>query len=87
MRPKTTAAAIPSLVSDVTTDQMEISLDDAEQAKGVLSERAQINIDAASEHLRTYARQHNHRLSDVAAEVIDGRLTASAVISAPQQPA
>jgi GAF domain-containing protein len=45
-----------------------------EQAKGVLSERARITMDEAFTRLRGYARGNNLRLSDVAAELIDGRL-------------
>jgi GAF domain-containing protein len=48
-----------------------------EQAKGVLAERAQIGVDAAFARLRTHAREHNRRLSDVARELIDGRLDAA----------
>jgi GAF domain-containing protein len=50
-----------------------------EQAKGVLSERANITLDAAFAQLRHYARTHNFRLSDVAAEIIDGRLNPDAL--------
>lgn len=45
-----------------------------EQAKGVLGERLRIGVDAAFAQLRRYAREHNRRLSDVARELIDGRL-------------
>lgn len=45
-----------------------------EQAKGVLGERAQIGVDAAFARLRRYARTHNRRLSEVAGELVDGRL-------------
>lgn len=53
-----------------------------EQAKGVLAERAQLSVDAAFLRLRDYARYHNRRLSDVAADVIDGRLDPAAVSEA-----
>jgi AmiR/NasT family two-component response regulator len=45
-----------------------------EQAKGMLAESSQIGVDAAFVRLRTYARDHNRRLSDVARDVIEGRL-------------
>jgi GAF domain-containing protein len=45
-----------------------------EQAKGVLAERAQVTVDAAFIRLRGYARGQNRRLSEVAGELIDGRL-------------
>ncbi len=50
-----------------------------EQAKGVLSERARIGVDAAFARLRAHARDHNRRLSDVARELIDGRLDPAAL--------
>ena len=50
-----------------------------EQAKGVLAERANISLDAAFVRLRAYARTHNRRLSDVAGELIDGRLEPAAL--------
>ncbi len=53
-----------------------------EQAKGVLSERASISLDAAFARLRAYARNHNRRLSDVAHELIDGTIDAR-MLSAP----
>jgi GAF domain-containing protein len=48
-----------------------------EQAKGVLAERARIGVDAAFARLRVHARNDNRRLSDVARELIDGRLDAA----------
>lgn len=50
-----------------------------EQAKGILSEKATISLDAAFARLRTHARSHNRRLSDVAHELIDGTLKADAL--------
>jgi hypothetical protein len=50
-----------------------------EQAKGVLAERANISLDTAFERLRGYARANNLRLSDVARELIDGRLEPAAL--------
>ena len=48
-----------------------------EQAKGVLAERARIGVDAAFARLRAHARNQNRRLSDVARDLIDGRLDAA----------
>lgn len=53
-----------------------------EQAKGVLAERAQVSLGAAFVHLRSYARNHNRRLSDVAAHVIDGQLDPAVLVDA-----
>lgn len=50
-----------------------------EQAKGVLAERADLDIGDAFLALRHYARHHNRRLSEVAAEVIANRLPADEI--------
>lgn len=63
-------------------EQLEMALTSRvviEQAKGIIAERARIRIDVAFARLRTYARAHNLRLSDVARELIDGRLDTSAL--------
>jgi len=48
-----------------------------EQAKGMVSEREQLNMEQAFKMLRNHARAHNLRLVDVARDVIDGTLAAS----------
>lgn len=45
-----------------------------EQAKGVLAERAQIDVDEAFSVLRLYARTNNLRLREVAESFIEGRV-------------
>jgi GAF domain-containing protein len=50
-----------------------------EQAKGMLAESGQIDLDGAFVRLRAHARDHNLRLSDVARDLIDGRLDAAAL--------
>jgi AmiR/NasT family two-component response regulator len=45
-----------------------------EQAKGVISERAGTGLAEAFTRLRTHARNHNLRLTDVAQAAIDGTL-------------
>jgi GAF domain-containing protein len=45
-----------------------------EQAKGMVAERAGLNMQVAFSALRTYARNHNLRLVDVAESVINGSL-------------
>lgn len=45
-----------------------------EQAKGVIAERHQLDMDAAFALLRTYARSSNKTLSSVAADVVAGTL-------------
>jgi GAF domain-containing protein len=45
-----------------------------EQAKGVLAERAHVSVDVAFACVHAYSRAHNRRLSDVARDVVEGRL-------------
>ena len=45
-----------------------------EQAKGVIAERAGADLAEAFSRLRTYARNHNLRLTDVAHAAVDGTL-------------
>ena len=51
-----------------------------EQAKGVLAERRQISVDEAFTLLRSHARNHNLRLSDVARDVAEGSTTAAELL-------
>ena len=55
-----------------------------EQAKGMLAERANVDLDAAFRLLRGYARSRNEYLSDVARTLVEGALPADAVISPPR---
>jgi hypothetical protein len=55
-----------------------------EQAKGMVAERAGLNMELAFSALRAYARNHNLRLVDVAGSVIDGTLAPSALGPAPR---
>jgi GAF domain-containing protein len=50
-----------------------------EQAKGMLAESAQIDVDEAFVRLRTHARDNNLKLSEVARDLIDARLDAAAL--------
>lgn len=54
-----------------------------EQAKGMVAERQSLDMEQAFARLRHHARNHNLRLVDVAADVIDGNLAASALDSSP----
>ena len=45
-----------------------------EQAKGVLAQHSGLSMDAAFNRLRSYARHHNRRLSEVARQLAEGRL-------------
>jgi GAF domain-containing protein len=62
---------------ELVTHQLEGALRSRiliEQAKGMLAERAKLDIDEAFTFLRRYARNHNRHLSDIARETIDGTL-------------
>lgn len=62
-------------------EQLSIALDSRvviEQAKGVISERTGIDLAESFAMLRTYARSHNLRLTDVAQSAVDGTLDPSA---------
>ena len=50
-----------------------------EQAKGMVAERKAVGMEEAFVTLRSYARNHNLRLADVARDVIAGTLTAAAL--------
>lgn len=65
----------------VLADQLQSALNTrivVEQAKGVLSERAGIDMNVAFDLLRTYARTRNLRLGDVARDVVSGDVPAAA---------
>jgi GAF domain-containing protein len=54
-----------------------------EQAKGVLAERDQVEMDVAFAALRGYAREHNRKLTDVAVGVADGSIGPGAITARP----
>ena len=54
-----------------------------EQAKGMLAEHANVDLDAAFRLLRGYARNRNEYLSDVARALVEGSLPADTVASRP----
>jgi AmiR/NasT family two-component response regulator len=49
-----------------------------EQAKGVISERAGVDVAEAFSRLRAYARSGNRRLTEVAQAAVDGSLDSAA---------
>ncbi len=60
---------------DTLTEQLQAALHSRvliEQAKGVLAERLQLGMAEAFTVLRSRARSHNQRLSDLAQAVVDG---------------
>jgi GAF domain-containing protein len=61
-------------------EQLKVALDSRvviEQAKGMLAERDQLNMEQAFDRLRNHARNHNLRLSDVARRVVDDGLASA----------
>ena len=69
-----------ALEAQVVNDQLNVALRSRiviEQAKGMVAERQQLNMDQAFGRLRGHARNHNLRLSDVARAVIEGDLPVS----------
>jgi GAF domain-containing protein len=68
--------------SQALNEQLNFALNSRivlEQAKGVLSERAGIDMEESFARLRRYARNHNLRLLDVAQQVIDRTLDSAAL--------
>jgi GAF domain-containing protein len=69
-----------TLEVQVLNDQLNQALTSRiviEQAKGMIAEREGVDMEEAFVTLRTYARNHNLRLADVARDVIAGTLTAA----------
>lgn len=62
----------------VTMEQLQTALNSRviiEQAKGLLAERVKVDLDQAFRLLRGHARAGNRRLTDVAADLLEGRLS------------
>ena len=73
-----------ALEAQVVNEQLNHALNSRvliEQAKGVLAERAGLDMEHAFARLRAYARNNNRQLVDVAQDVIDGTLSARAIDS------
>jgi GAF domain-containing protein len=72
----------------IVTEQLEAALRSRvviEQAKGMLAEYLMTNVDEAFQLLRSYARNHNRKLTDVATGVVT-RQIASFVVGTPPEP-
>lgn len=50
-----------------------------EQAKGMIAERVDVDMDEAFSSLRTYARNNNRRLTQVAEALVAGTITVDAI--------
>jgi len=71
-----------AIESQLLNEQLNFALNSRvliEQAKGVLSERADIDMEEAFSRLRNYTRNHNVQLVDVAQQVIDRTLHTAAL--------
>jgi GAF domain-containing protein len=71
-----------TLEAQVVNQQLQNALNSRvviEQAKGMVAERQNLNMEHAFSALRNHARNHNLRLADVAQAVISGSLPASAL--------
>ncbi len=67
-------------------DQLQHALDSRvviEQAKGMLAERAHIDMDTAFKRIRSHARNTNTQLTTVAAQIISGELSLADVAANP----
>jgi AmiR/NasT family two-component response regulator len=76
-----------SLEAQILNQQLQNALNSRiviEQAKGMVAERAGLNLELAFTALRTHARNHNLRFVEVAGSVIDGTLATSALGSVPR---
>jgi transcriptional regulator with GAF, ATPase, and Fis domain len=70
--------------SEVRAGQLQRALDSRvaiEQAKGMLAERSQIDMDSAFRHLRSFARNTRRHLTAVAVDVVSGAVALDEVRS------
>lgn len=77
-----------SLNAKLLNDQLSSALNSRviiEQAKGMICQSANVDMDVAFNRLRAHARNHNERLTDVATMVVGGTL-AIEVLDHPHQP-
>jgi len=75
--------------SQLVAEQLQYALNSRvmiEQAKGVVSAGAGLDMDEAFSAIRAYARSHNLRLIDVAGAIASRSLDISTVVSAPTHP-
>jgi hypothetical protein len=63
---------------EIVAEQLQTALNSRiviEQAKGFLAERLAVSVDAAFGLLRGYARDRNRKLTEVATDIVEGRLS------------
>jgi AmiR/NasT family two-component response regulator len=67
----------------IREDQLQHALNSRvaiEQAKGMIAERARLDMDAAFALLRAFARGNNRGLTEVAASMVAGTVSVDAVV-------
>ena len=67
---------------NLLTGQLQAALNSRviiEQAKGMLAEYLTITVDDAFTLLRSYARDHNRKLSEIASDVVDRKIPGTAL--------
>ena len=72
--------------AQILNDQLTHALNSRvviEQAKGMIAERTGLDMEQSFRLLRAHARNHNLRLADLAAGIIDGTVSASSLDGAP----
>jgi GAF domain-containing protein len=71
--------------AETLSEQLQTALNSRliiEQAKGVIRQHSNLTMDSAFDRLRTYARSHNLRLSQVARDIVEGHLDPATLTSA-----
>lgn len=74
--------------SEIVAEQLQSALNSRiiiEQAKGFVAERLGLTVEDAFTVLRRYARDRNRKLTDTAADIINGRMDLAPPPAAPQQ--
>lgn len=72
--------------AEVLSEQLQTALNQRviiEQAKGVLAQRGNLTMDEAFDRLRSFSRNNNQRLSEVARQVVDTGGAAGILPAAP----
>ena len=75
---------------EILNEQLQTALNSRviiEQAKGVLAERGNIDMNAAFDRLRSYSRDHNLKLSDVGRQIVESGLAAAVLARHPARKA
>jgi GAF domain-containing protein len=70
--------------AETLSEQLQTALNSRlviEQAKGVIRHHSNLTMDSAFDRLRRYARSRNLRLSQVARDIVEGRLDPAALTS------